>query len=66
MIGAHRRRQNVGEGIKICVRCSKRVARHKVYGERLCCRCYVGDGHKPAYWHPECMAAAAALRNAPQ
>jgi hypothetical protein len=30
------------------------LARHT----KLCCECYVGDGHERAEWHSECMAAA--------
>jgi hypothetical protein len=48
---------------KLCARCSQRVARHHVNGSvRVCCECYVSTGHEPADWHPECMAAYAALR----
>jgi hypothetical protein len=47
----------------LCARCSQRIARHHVNGGlRLCCECYVNTGHEPADWHPECMAAYAALR----
>jgi hypothetical protein len=69
MIGgneAHRqrRRENAGKRLKICARCSERLARHHVNGDRLCCECYVKAGHAPADWHPECMEAAAALEEA--
>jgi len=58
------RRENVGKRLKICAQCSKRLARHSADGKRLCCYCYVAAGNEPADWHPECMAAAAALRDA--
>jgi hypothetical protein len=45
-----------------CVKCRQRAGRHRVNGERLCCECYVGAGHEPAEFHPECMTAAANLR----
>jgi hypothetical protein len=47
-----------------CVKCSQRAGRHLVSGERLCCECYVNAGHEPAEFHPECISAAAALRDA--
>jgi hypothetical protein len=54
-----RREQVIARGK--CVKCSQRAGRHLVNGERLCCECYVGAGHEPAEFHPECTAAAAAL-----
>jgi hypothetical protein len=59
-----RRRENGGKRQKLCSRCSMRAARHQVGGDRLCCQCYVGGGYLPAEWHPDCVAAAAALREA--
>jgi hypothetical protein len=56
------RRERAGTRAKLCSRCSIRVARHHVGSDRLCCHCYVGRGYPPADWHPECLAAAAALR----
>jgi hypothetical protein len=46
-----------------CVKCCQRAGRHSVNGARLCCECYVSAGHEPAEFHPECMAAAAALKD---
>jgi hypothetical protein len=64
-VGDEAQRQHRPESArgKLCVRCSQRIARHHVNGGlRLCCECYVSTGHEPADWHPECMAAYAALR----
>ena len=61
-----RRREKAGARLKLCIQCSQRLARHNVSGKRLCCECYVGAGHEPADWHPECMAATAALRKSHQ
>jgi hypothetical protein len=56
------RNENAGTRQKLCSRCSVRLARHRVNGDRLCCHCYVGRGYPPATWHPDCVAAAAAFR----
>jgi len=58
------RRKNAGSRQKLCSRCSVRLARHQVNGDRLCCHCYVGRGYPPAEWHPECLAAASASKKA--
>jgi hypothetical protein len=60
------RRENAGKRLKQCSRCKRRLARHRVKDARLCCECYVAGGHEPADWHPDCMAAYAALRRAGQ
>jgi len=57
-----RRRERTSQRGK-CVNC-QRLGPHLVNGWRMCCHCYVRAGHEPAEWHPECMAAAAALRDA--
>ena len=41
-----------------------RARRHRVSGKWLCCECYVNAGNEPAEFHSECMAAAAALKDA--
>jgi hypothetical protein len=58
------RREYVGTRGYRCCKCWQHLARHRVNGDRLCCECYVKAGHAPADWHPDCMAAAAALRDA--
>ena len=47
-----------------CVECSQRARRHRVSGKWLCCECYVNAGNEPAEFHSECMAVAAALKDA--
>jgi hypothetical protein len=52
-----RRRENAGKRLKLCSRCSLRLARHRVKGARLCYECY-----EPADWHPDCRAAYAIIK----
>jgi hypothetical protein len=60
-----RRRENAGNGYGYsCGMCERPSARHRYLGQWLCCMCHVKAGYQPAEWHPECMAAAAALREA--
>jgi hypothetical protein len=59
-----RRRENAVAGgywSHQCQQCHRRWARHRDNG---CCECHVKAGRQPAEWHPECLAAAAALREA--
>jgi hypothetical protein len=54
-----RRRENAGKRLKLCSRCSQRLARHRAKDVRLCCECYVDAGYEPADWHPDCRTAYA-------
>jgi hypothetical protein len=56
-----RRLENVDALEYPCRNCRRPLGRHRVNGSWLCCECHVKAGHQPAEWHPECMAAAAAL-----
>jgi hypothetical protein len=60
------RRENAGTSYwgHQCRQCHRRSARHHADGHWLCCECHVKAGHQPAEWHPECIAAAAALQEA--
>jgi hypothetical protein len=57
------RRENAGTHRYYWCHKGSRRARHRGNGW-LCCECHVKAGHQPAEWHPECMAAAAALERA--
>lgn len=42
----------------LCTKCRAHPSNHHVgTSQRLCCACYVADGHPPADWHTECMRA---------
>lgn len=42
---------------EICCVCKKKPSNHSVGDRRLCCKCYVKEGHAPADWHRGCMEA---------
>ena len=46
-----------------CVVCTEKPSNHMVGDRRLCCDCYVDEGHPPADWHRGCMARYERIRS---
>jgi len=53
---------HIGKLLRGCEVCERSASHHRVYGTRMCCKCYVRAGYAPAEWHPQCMAEAAAKK----